>query len=119
MVAQTAQLKLAVAKRKSKGPIMVDAHHEAKVLKKIKTSTNANLNKTLRAPKPTQEAAQETNSITQFALANMEMMHFNQRSQSDRETIASVNDYVNTNFNVLPFLINKFFTKIASQFLSF
>ena len=98
MAAQTAQLKLAVAKRKSKGPIMVDAHHEAKVLKKIKASTNANLNKTLRAPKPTQEAAHETNSITQFALANMEMMHFNQRSQSDRETIASVNDFVNTNF---------------------
>ena len=95
MATQTAQLKLAVAKRKAKGPIMVAAHHEAKVLKKIKASTNANLNKTLRAPKPTQEAAHETNSITQFALANMEMMEFNQRSQTDRDTVASANDFVN------------------------
>ena len=44
MTAQTAQLKLAVAKRKAKGPTMVAAHHEAKVLKQIKASTNANLN---------------------------------------------------------------------------
>ena len=95
MATQTAQLKLAVAKRKAKGPTMVAAHHEAKVLKQIKASTNANLNKTLRAPKSTQEAAHETNSITQFALANMEMMEFNQRSQTDRDTVASANDFVN------------------------
>ena len=95
MATQTAQLKLAVAKRKAKGPIMVAAHHEAKVLKEIKASTNANMNKTLRAPKPTQEAAHETNSVTQFAIANMEMMEFNQRSQTDRDTVASVTDFVN------------------------
>ena len=92
---QTMQLKLAAAKRKSKGPTLINAHHQANVFKKIKASTNTNLNKTLRAPKPTQEAAHETNSITQFALANMEMMEFNQRSQTDRETVASVNDFVN------------------------
>ena len=95
MATQTAQLKLAVAKRKAKGPIMVAAHHEAKVLKQIKASTNANMNKTLRAPKSTQEAAHETNNITQFAIANMEMMEFNQRSQTDRDTVASANDFVN------------------------
>ena len=95
MATQSAQLKLAVAKRKAKGPIMVAAHHEAKVLKEIKASTNANMNKTLRAPKSTQEAAHETNSLTQFAIANMEMTEFNQRSQTDRDTVASINDFVN------------------------
>ena len=90
-----AQLKLTAAKRKAKGPIIVAAHHEAKVLKEIKTSTNANMNKTLRAPKSTQEAAHETNSLTQFAIANMEMTEFNQRSQTDRDTVASLNDFVN------------------------
>ena len=45
MATQSAQLKLAVAKRKAKGPIMVAAHHEAKVLKEIKAATNANMNK--------------------------------------------------------------------------
>ena len=95
MATQSAQLKLAVAKRKAKGPIMVAAHHEAKVLKEIKASTNANMNRTLRAPKSTQEAAHETNSLTQFAIANMEMTEFNQRSQTDRDTVASLNDFVN------------------------
>ena len=95
MATQSAQLKLAVAKRKAKGPIMVAAHHEAKVLKEIKASTNANMNKTLRAPKSTQEAAHETNSLTQFAIANMEMTEFNQRSQTDRDTVASITDFVN------------------------
>ena len=95
MATQSAQLKLAVAKRKAKGPIMVAAHHEAKVLKEIKASTNANMNRTLRAPKSTQEAAHETNSLTQFAIANMEMTEFNQRSQTDRDTLASLNDFVN------------------------
>ena len=90
-----AQLKLTAAKRKAKGPIIVAAHHEAKVLKEIKASTNANMNKTLRAPKSTQEAAHETNSLTQFAIANMEMTEFNQRSQTDRDTVASLNDFVN------------------------
>ena len=93
MATQTAQLKLAVAKRKAKGPIMVAAHHEAKVLKEIKASTNANMNKTLWAPKSTQEAAHETNSLTQFAIANMEMTEFNQRSQTDRDTVASINNF--------------------------
>ena len=86
-----AQLKLTAAKRKAKGPIIVAAHHEAKVLKEIKASTNANMNKTLRAPKSTQEA--ETNSLTQFAIANMEMTEFNQRSQTDRDTVASINNF--------------------------
>ena len=95
MATQSAQLKLAVAKRKAKGPIMVAAHHEAKVLKEIKASTNANMNRTLRAPKSTQEAAHETNSLTQFAIANMEMTEFNQRSQTDRDTVASLNNFVN------------------------
>ena len=95
MATQSAQLKLAVAKRKAKGPIMVAAHHEAKVLKEIKASTNANMNRTLRAPKSTQEAAHETNSLTQFAIANLEMAEFNQRSQTDRDTVASINDFVN------------------------
>ena len=93
MATQSAQLKLAVAKRKAKGPIMVAAHHEAKVLKEIKTSTNANMNKTLRAPKSTQEAAHETNNLTQFAIANLEMTEFNQRSQTDRDTVASINNF--------------------------
>ena len=88
-----AQLKLTAAKRKAKGPIIVAAHHEAKVLKEIKTSTNANMNKTLRAPKSTQEAAHETNNLTQFAIANMEMTEFNQRSQTDRDTVASINNF--------------------------
>ena len=88
-----AQLKLTAAKRKAKGPIIVAAHHEAKVLKEIKTSTNANMNKTLRAPKSTQEAAHETNNLTQFAIANLEMTEFNQRSQTDRDTVASINNF--------------------------
>ena len=92
------QLKLAAAKRKSKGPTLINAHHQANVFKKIKASTNATLNKTLRPPKPTQEAAHETNDVTQFALANMQMAQFNQQAQTDRETIASISDFVNTTF---------------------
>ena len=92
------QLKLAAAKRKSKGPTLVDAHNQAAVFKKAKASTNANLNKTLRPPKPTQEAAHTTNDVTQFALANMQMAQFNQQVQNDRETINEISEFVNTAF---------------------
>lgn len=87
-------------RRRSKRIPVIESYDQM-ALKRAKTVTNSNLNKTLRPSKSTQLAAHSASESSKFALANLKMMQANQKARDEKETISNIANFVQSSSSIL------------------
>ena len=90
---QKLRIQVDLDRRRSKRIPVIESYDQT-ALKKAKTVTNSNLNKTLRPSKSTQLAAHTASNSSKYALANLKMMQANQQAKNEKETIANISNFV-------------------------
>ena len=97
---QKLRIQVDLDRRRSKRIPVIESYDQS-ALKRAKTVTNSNLNKTLRPSKSTQLAARTASNSSKYALANLKMMQANQQAKDEKETIDNISNFVQSTSSLL------------------
>ena len=97
---QKLRIQVDLDRRRSKRIPVIESYDQS-ALKRAKTVTNSNLNKTLRPSKSTQLAARTASNSSKYALANLKMMQANQQARDEKETIDNISNFVQSSSSLM------------------